>query len=123
MAAERLRILFVTTLAFLSGLVLYQGTPGLVLGMPVMVFTGLVYAVFIGLSSTLICLFLPGLIATLEAFALSRLTFVLLVQMFPGFWADIAAQPMLNATAVVIGAAVYYEALFRRLPRNSLLPI
>ncbi len=108
-------------MAFASGYLLYAQFTQQVLGMPLPVFTGLFYAVFITIAATLICLFLPRLTVTIESVALSRLSLALAATALPKLSHLMIASPLVNATLVVLIAAGIHHMLYRmphRLPNS-----
>ncbi len=107
---DRRRIAFVVSLAFVAGYVLYLRHGGQVLGVPVPVFTGLVYAVFIGLATLLTGVILPGLRFATEAIAVSRLILALVIWTAPALAHPIMSQPLISAT-IVVGGAVLLQRL------------
>lgn len=113
---------FVTALAFLAGFVMYLRYDVTVRGMPLPLFTGLVYAGFVGTAATVVSLILPALRAMIEAAAISRLGVALAAYGMPEFGLKLAMSPLLSATFVVLGAIVVRKLFcFETLARWSVL--
>ena len=119
--SERRRLLLVTALAFVAGYIFYMPIDVNVFGMPVPVFTGTLYAVFVGVAALMTCLFLPALRFTIEAIALSRLVFALTVVQFPEIGFKLMASPFANATIVVGGAFVLNRLFYSQWSKRSLM--
>lgn len=102
-AAQRQRALRVATLAFLAGLLLYLDRPGEVYGLPIPIFTGLLYAAFVTPAAVATALWLPGLTALSDAVQWARLGFSAGVAVFPAVLRPVADQPLLGATVVILG--------------------
>lgn len=104
---KRGRIAFVTVLAFFSGVVLYLRTDILILGIPLPLVTGLLYAAIIGPATIAIFAFLPALSRMIENLALSRLSVSVFVFIFPGPGDVLLASPHLMAAFVVAGGFLF----------------
>ena len=116
---ERRRLGFVTTLAFMSGVLLYSNVPVEVYGMPVSLLTGLIYAGVVGPAALLTILFLPALRFMIEAVAVSRLMMAIGVFHFPEFGMKIVASPMITALIVVTGGAIISRMIHGRMLRED----
>lgn len=110
---ERRRVAFVTSLAFLAGFVMYSGFEGLAFGLPVPVFTGIVYALFVGVAAVMTSLLVPRLRHTLELVAISRLLFSVLVLYAPELTEPMRSSPLISAT-IVVGGAAWVQILLSR---------
>ncbi|MDI3335466.1 hypothetical protein QKW60_03520 [Defluviimonas aestuarii] len=97
---------FVISLSFLAGFVMYVRYDVMVFGMPMPLFTGLLYAGFVGTAATLVSLLLPALRAMIEAAAISRLGIALAAYGVPEFGLKLATSPLLSATVIVVGAVL-----------------
>jgi hypothetical protein len=100
--AQRRRALRVAVLAFTAGLLLYLGRPGAVGGLPVPVYTGLLYAAFVTPAAVMTAIWLPGLTALSDAVQWARLGFSAAVAAFPALMRPVADQPILSATVVIL---------------------
>jgi hypothetical protein len=118
LAAQRPRALRVAVLAFLAGLLLYLGRPGQVGGLPVPLFSGLLYAAVVTPTAVATALVLPGLTALSDAVQWARLGFAAAVAAFPALLRPVADQPVLAATLVILGGAVLVAARQRRTARR-----
>lgn len=99
-------VLFATTLAFAAGVIGFLRHGGAVYGLPVPLFTGLVYAAFVGTAALATSIALPALGAMIGAVAISRLGTAVLSFGWPDFGTALQHSPMLSATVVVGGALV-----------------
>lgn len=97
---------FVISLSFLAGFVMYVRYDVVVMGMPMPLFTGLLYAGFVGTAATLVSLLLPALRAMIEAAAISRLGVAMAAYGVPEFGLKLATSPLLSATVIVVGAVL-----------------
>lgn len=103
---ERRRVILASALAYLAGHIFYMRYSGELHGLPIPVFAGLFYAVFIGIAALVMCVFLPKLRFTVEAIAFSRLGFAIFVWQVPELGQKLLDSPLVNATIVVGGAWV-----------------
>lgn len=116
---ERRRLLLVTVLAFLAGVIFYLRADHYINGVHVALVTGAVYAVIIGPVALLVCVFLPSLRFMVEAVAISRLLFAIFVFAAPGIGYGILASPSLTALIVVGGGAVISRVVHGRILREK----
>lgn len=100
---ERKRLLFVATLAFLGGVLLYANMPVFVYGIPLPLITGLAYAALVTPVAMLICVFLPSFRFMVEAVAISRFLVALLAFTVPSVGLTLVMSPLLLAIIVVGG--------------------
>lgn len=110
---ERRRLAFVAALAFAAGYIMYLRFAGSVLGLPVPVFTGFVYATFVGCAALMTSVLVPRLRFTVELVAVSRLLFSLLVFYAPELTEPMRASPLVSAT-IVVGGAAWVQILLSR---------
>ena len=133
--AERFRsaralILFVTIMSFTAGVIAFLRYDAVVYGLPLPIFTGLVYATLIGSAALVTSIALPALRAMIEAAAISRLGVATASFGLPEFGAALQHSPMLSATAIVGGAILIRKlsehprardwAPLRRLPSRQI---
>ena len=105
--SQRQRALRVALLAFSAGVLLYLGHPGHIGPLPLPLFTGLLYALFITPAAVLTVAFLPALTTLSDAMQWSRLGFASGVAAFPDVLRPVADAPLANATVIIlIGMAV-----------------
>jgi hypothetical protein len=114
LAAQRQRALRVAALAFMAGLLLYLDRPGAVRGLPVPIFTGLLYAAFVTPAAVATALWLPGLTALSDAVQWARLGFAAAVAAFPAALRPWADQPLISATVVILGGMAIVTLSRRR---------
>jgi hypothetical protein len=123
--ARRL-ILFATGMAFAAGVIAFLRHDVTVHGMPLPLFTGLLYAGFVGAAATVTGVALPALGPFVEATAIARLGAAVLAFGSPEAGAALQQSPLLGATVVVGGAVVirWLAALpaARRWPALAFLP-
>ena len=100
--SQRHRALRVAVLAFAAGVLLYLGHPGHVGPLPVPLFTGLIYALFVTPAAVLTVAFLPALAALSDAMQWSRLAFASGVAAFPAVLRPVADAPLANATVIIL---------------------
>lgn len=100
---ERRRLTVAGLLAFVAGYGLYSHIPAVVLGLPLPVFTGLIYAVVVVLAASVTAYLIPNLRRLIDAVALTRLAFAAWVVLAHG--QAVAASPMATA-AIVVGSAI-----------------
>lgn len=115
--AQGPRALRVCILAFLAGVLLYLDRPGMVGGLPLPLFTGLLYAAFITPAAVVTAVLLPGLTKLSDAVQVSRLCLAAGVALFPDVLRPLADQPIVNATAVILGGMALVAAA-RRMARD-----
>lgn len=115
---NRKRLVFVTTLAFLAGVIFYLRADATVHGLPIPLITGCVYAATVLVCSILVCLFLPRLRFMIEAVAVSRLMLALFVFAMPNPGYTILASPELTALIVVMGGALVSRAMHGRILKD-----
>lgn len=109
---NRRRLAVAVALSMLAGFLMYARHPGMAHGLPVAWTTAALYGAFVGAAGLLVCLCLPAIRFTIEIFALSRLIFAAAVCAFPGPGLAAAADPLLNATAIVAGGAILAALFF-----------
>ena len=117
---ERKRLLFVTSLAFLAGVIFYLRTDQLIWGVPVPLVTGAIYAGVVGPAALFFCLVMPSIRFMIEAIAVSRLLFSLFVFSVPDICYTILASPFATAAVVVGGGAVISRLLHGRIRKLRL---
>lgn len=108
---ERRRLLFVTTLAFLAGVIFYLRDERLIMGLPVSLVTGMIYAGVIAPTALFFCLVIPSIRFMIEAIAVSRLALSLFVFGVPEVGFAILSSPSLTALIVVAGGIVVSRLL------------
>jgi hypothetical protein len=101
---ERRRLTLAGALAFVAGYALYAHIPLTAFGLPLPVFTGLVYTVIVVLAASVTSYAFPRLRHLIDGVAVTRLAFATWVVVAHG--QAIAASPALSATIVVGGAAL-----------------
>lgn len=106
---ERRLLVFVTAMAFLAGVLLYLRYDIWVRGMPLPLFTGLLYATFVGTAAAVTLMVVPALRLMIEAVAISRLGVAVAAFGVPEFGAKLIASPIFSATVVILGAIVAKE--------------
>ena len=102
---ERRRLAFVTTLAFLAGVIFYLRVDHQVMGVHVSLVTGAIYAGVIAPIALFCCLVLPSIRFFIEAVAISRLALSVFVFSAPDIGYKVLSSPMLTAALIVLGAA------------------
>lgn len=100
------RLGMVIALAFVAGVLFYANYRFEVLGMPLPVYTGLLYAVVIGFVGAVVYACLPGLQLMMETVAISRLGIAVWAFNNPEQGAQLLASPLVSATLVIAGAIV-----------------
>lgn len=115
---NRKRLVFVTTLAFLAGVIFYLRASATVHGLPIPLVTGFIYAATVLVASILVCLFLPRLRFMIEAVAVSRLMLALFVFAMPDPGYSILASPELTALIVVLGGILVSRAIHGRILKD-----
>ncbi len=123
--ARRL-ILFATGMAFAAGVIAFLRHDVTVHGMPLPLFTGLLYAGFVGAAAAVTSVALPALGPFVEATAIARLGAAVLAFGSPEAGAALQQSALLSAT-VVVGGAVMIRRLAalpaaRAWPALALLP-
>ncbi|MCB2114804.1 MAG: hypothetical protein KDE00_00495 [Rhodobacteraceae bacterium] len=102
--SARALIAFVTLMSFTAGVVTYLRYDIVVHGLPLPIFTGLLYAALIGTAALFTSIALPALRAMIEAAAISRLGVATVSFGLPEFGQALQHSPMLSATVIVGGA-------------------
>ena len=100
---ERRRLAFVTSLAFLAGVIFYLRADHQVMGVHVSLVTGAVYAGIIGPTALFFCVVLPSIRFMIEAIAISRLGLSVFVFSLPEWGYKLLSSPMLTAAVIVLG--------------------
>ena len=110
---KKSRIDFATLMAFSAGVIMYSQA-GIVLpnGMPLHLFTGIVYAIVVGPAAFLTCLFLPAVSSLIEPVALTRMGYAVGVVSFPEFAEIVLGSPLLTA-GIIVGGAIMLQRLAR----------
>ena len=103
--AQRTRALRIALLAFSAGVLLYLGHPGHIGALPVPIYTGILYALFITPAAVVTTAFLPALGALSDAIQWSRLGFASLVAAFPAELRPLADAPLVNATCIILAGS------------------
>ena len=116
---ERRRLLFVASMAFLAGVLLYLPAPIYVGAVHISLISGVVYATVVGLAAFFVCLILPSMRFMIEAVAVSRLFFAFFVLAMPQIGFQILANPLLTALLVVAGGAAISRVLHGRILREG----
>jgi len=119
LAQNRRRIAFAAMLAYPAGYLLYAHFQATALGLPVPVFAGLFYAAFVAIAACLICVFLPGLRFAIETVALSRFALASLAASAPELAKLLIGSPFVNATLVILGAALVHQIFYGSLARQA----
>lgn len=114
---ERRRLLFVTSLAFLAGVIFYVRADAEIFGLPVPLVTGAIYAGVVGPTALFFCLVLPSVRFMIEAVAVSRLAFSVFVFSVPEIGYRILSSPFLTAFVVVTGGVLISRLLHGRIRR------
>lgn len=103
-------ILFATGMAFAAGVVAFLRHDATIHGMPLPLYTGLLYAGLVGAAATATSAALPALGPFVEATAIARLGAAVLAFGSPAAGATLQQSPLLGAT-VVVGGAVAIQRL------------
>lgn len=106
---ERRLLVFVTAMAFLAGVLLYLRYDIWVRGMPLPLFTGLLYATFVGTAAAVTLMVVPALRIMIEAVAISRLGVAVAAYGMPAFGAKLITSPIFSATVVILAAIAVKE--------------
>lgn len=101
----------------MAGAIFYLRANVQVMGVPVPLLTGAIYAGVVGPIALLCCLFLPSLRFMIEAVAVSRLAFACFVYYVPEIGYKILASPFLTALVVVTGGALVSRLIHGRIRR------
>lgn len=109
------RVFGVALLAFLSGALFYAHVDAWVGGLPLWLFTALVYSCAYGVSAVVIFNLLPRLGPFVELMAVARFMVALVASQDAGIAAQLIAAPILNATLVVV-LALLLRQLVRTVP-------
>lgn len=107
---ERRRLLLVTSLAFLAGVIFYLRADHRIMGVHVSLITGAIYASVVGTTALFFCIVLPSMRFLIEAVAVSRLVFSVFVFSQPQVGYAILASPFLTA-AIVVGGGIAISRL------------
>ncbi|QMU57452.1 MAG: hypothetical protein GKR98_04090 [Boseongicola sp.] len=107
---ERRRLAFVTILAFLAGFIFYARNDAVINGLPIALYTGLIYAAVIAPVTLLVCIFMPTFRFMIDAVAVSRFAVSIFVYLFPEAGAIILASPLLTAV-IVVGYGVLFSKI------------
>lgn len=112
---ERRRLAFVACMAFLAGFLFYSRANVYINGVHIAFITGAVYALVVGVSALIVCLFLPSMRFMIEAVAVSRLFLSFFVLAAPNLGYKVLASPTLTAFLVVLGGALISRLLHGRI--------
>lgn len=112
---DRRRLLFVISMAFFAGYIMYLRAELDVFGVHVAWVTGGIYAGVVGLCALFICLFLPAMRFMMEAVAISRLGLSLVVFFAPNFGFSILSSPVVTALVIVAGGVLISRVLHGRI--------
>lgn len=115
---ERRRLLLVTSLAFVAGYVFYLRADVQILGLPLPLVTGAIYAGVVGPTALFFCLVLPSIRFMIEAVAISRLIFSLFVFSAPDIGYRLLASPFLTALVVVTGGILVSRLIHGRIQKT-----
>ena len=119
MFQERRRLLFVSVLAFLAGVLFYARLADQ-LGAPLIaIITGLLYAGVIAPVTLIVCAIAPGFRFMIESIAVSRLLLALLCFMVPDLGTVIIQNPLITALLVVSGGGVLSPLLHGRIEKAA----
>lgn len=116
---ERRRLAFVTTLAFLAGVLFFWPSNAYLGPVHISIVTGAVYAAVVGCAAALVCVALPRLRFMIEAVAISRLILALAVLSMPDAAQLLLHNPILMALVVVTGGACVSRVLHGTLDRGD----
>lgn len=116
---NRKRLVFVTALAFLAGVIFYLRATATIGGVPIPLVIGAIYAGTVLVASIVVVLFLPRLRFMIEAVAVSRLILALFVFAAPGPGYAILASPALTALIVVTGGVGISRIMHGRILREQ----
>lgn len=122
--SQRLRAARIAALAFSAGALLYLGKAGSIGPVPLPVFTGLLYALFITPAAVLTAAFLPALTSLSDAMQWSRLAFAGSVAAFPATLRPVADAPLASASVIIaIGTALVWARRHLRAGRPAPAPL
>ena len=116
---ERKRLTFVTTMAFLAGVVFYLRADVYVGGIHLSLITGLIYAWIIGSCALVICIALPSMRFMIEAVAVSRLILSFFVFIVPSIGYTILANPTITALVTVGGGMMVSRVIHGRIHKDA----
>ncbi len=105
--SQKRRLYAIAFLAFAAGYVLYSHIEVTRFGMPLPVFTGLLYMSMIVFATAVSTYFLPKLARVTDAVAVTRLGFAVWVAGTQSY--EVAASPLIGATIVIGGAMVLLQ--------------
>ncbi|MEM6386322.1 MAG: hypothetical protein AAF718_08825 [Pseudomonadota bacterium] len=114
---ERRRLGFVTSLAFLAGIIFFLPSATYVGSVHISLITGTVYAAVVFVAAAIVCLLLPRLRFMIEAVAVSRLLLACAVLAAPETAKLLLQNPLLMAGVVVLGGALVSRLMHGRLRR------
>lgn len=112
---ERRRLLLVTSLAYLAGVIFYLRSDQEIMGLHVSLVTGAIYAGIVGPTALFFCLVMPSIRFMIEAIAFSRLLFSVFVFSVPEIGYTILASPFLTASVVVLGGMAVSRVIHGRI--------
>lgn len=116
---ERRRLLFVVSLTFVAGALLYAHVPAEIAGLPAPLLAGLLYAGLIGPAALATCVLLPAARFLVEGIAISRLAVALTAFNFPELGMALLTSPLLMTLLVVSGGSLISRSLHGRIVRSS----
>jgi len=116
---DRRRLLFVVSMAFFAGYIMYLRADLYVFGVHIALFTGTLYASVVAFCALVICLFLPSMRFMMEAVAISRLGLSLVVFFAPNVGGPILSSPLLTAFVVVFGGFCISRLLHGRILKTK----
>lgn len=116
---ERRRIAFVTTMAFLAGVVFYLRADVYVSGVHISLITGALYALIIGACALIVCIALPSMRFMIEAVAVSRLILSFFVFVVPSLGYTILANPLITALITVAGGIAVSRVMHGRILKDT----
>ena len=116
---ERKRLTFVTTMAFLAGVVFYLRADVYIGGVHLSLITGVLYAWIIGACALVICIALPSMRFMIEAVAVSRLILSCFVFFIPSVGYLVLANPMITALVTVLGGMAVSRVMHGRIHKDA----
>lgn len=116
---ERRRLVFVTGLAFVAGVLFYWHSSVYLSAVHISLITGGVYAGVVGLAAMTICALLPSMRYMMESVALSRLMLAILFLGNPKLGEQFLSNPLLLAVIVVVGGACISRLIHGRIERQT----
>jgi peptidoglycan/LPS O-acetylase OafA/YrhL len=115
---ERRRLLFVASLAFLSGFFMYLRSDVHLWGWHIAWVTGALYASIVGCCALIVCLFLPSMRFMIEAVAVSRLVLSLAILAMPGLGPLLLSDPLITALVIVSGGMLVSRLMHGRILKD-----